>query len=432
MAYSNTTVQPGTGYLNGTQIGGVLGGLQQQQQGQQAQTAYSPGQGMAPYGQVGPGTNGGGNNLNSLPTQGLSSASQGANVGANLNTYQGVMAAENSGAVTNPFLQNMQAQTNGQGTFSVSGNAGALSGALSGASYNPETPSSNNGGPTINGPGSTSSYTSQGPMGGISGGSGGGGSGGSGGGLGGFTSGASPTGSNTTPALTPQQIAQSGANTLHPNPGSTTIPNVMASSPQSNTASSLYGASTAPTSGSGTLQMEAANPQTGLSQYDNSLANQVLNTPGAYQQSPGYQFAVQQAMQAANQQGASQGLLGSGALAKAETTQASGMAMQDYNNWWNQQSGLVSNYQNQLAGLAGGQTGGSAALATGQNLAGNTTTAGQNVSGLLANQGNTDASGMLNTGSAQSGNIMNSGNNQAQIDSTNSNTQIGAATSGLF
>ena len=123
--------------------------------------------------------------------------------------------------------------------------------------------------------------------------------------------------------------------------------------------------------------MQAGN--TGLSDYMTSLGNGtgqpgVVGAPqgaGMAQQSitdkfkasPGYQFALQQGLQSVSNQGAAQGLAGSGGQLKALDQYSQGLANQEYGN-----------YQNRLSGLAsmGQQTSGQAfqgSMATGQSLA---------------------------------------------------------------
>lgn len=61
-----------------------------------------------------------------------------------------------------------------------------------------------------------------------------------------------------------------------------------------------------------------------------------------FQQSPGYQFALQQGLQSVNRGNAAKGLTGSGAEQKQLMQYGQGLANQDYGN-----------YQNRLQGLAG-------------------------------------------------------------------------------
>lgn len=67
-----------------------------------------------------------------------------------------------------------------------------------------------------------------------------------------------------------------------------------------------------------------------------------LNNPGQYfETSPGYNFRLQQGLDAVGTNSAVSGLMRSGGAMKALNDYASGMASQEYGNWWNQQSGLA-------------------------------------------------------------------------------------------
>ncbi len=178
----------------------------------------------------------------------------------------------------------------------------------------------------------------------------------------------------------------------------------------------------------GVLQMQNANPQSALDQFHNSLGNQVLNDPNAYQQSPGYQYAMDQAMGQVQNAASAKGMLESGAVLKNMQTTASGLAQQDYGNWWNRQNQLYGDYQNRLQGLAGGPTGSADAMTAGANGAQATLQTGSNLGSLFGNQGSTGMGGIINTGAAQSGNMINAGQQQAQVNSANQATQLAGAT----
>lgn len=75
----------------------------------------------------------------------------------------------------------------------------------------------------------------------------------------------------------------------------------------------------------------------GLSQDPGARLNQI---GAGYHESPGYNFAVQQAMQAARNAAASQGLAGSPQHEQQSAQLASNLANQDYNNWLQQALGL--------------------------------------------------------------------------------------------
>lgn len=114
-----------------------------------------------------------------------------------------------------------------------------------------------------------------------------------------------------------------------------------------------------------------------LGNYQNQLG-QLTNNPGGfvnqigsgYQQSPGFQFALQQALRAAGNQQAAGGMSGTPAAQFQAEQVATGLANQDYYNWLQQalgaygkglegEQGLVQGGQ-----LAGSQLGG----ILGQNL----------------------------------------------------------------
>lgn len=102
---------------------------------------------------------------------------------------------------------------------------------------------------------------------------------------------------------------------------------------------------------------------------------QLIQDPGGvmggigagFQQSPGYQFAVDQARKASEQSAAAGGMVGSPQQQQeiAETT--TGLANQDYYNYMNKALGLYGQGLSGMGGLA--QTGYGAATGLGQNLA---------------------------------------------------------------
>ena len=197
----------------------------------------------------------------------------------------------------------------------------------------------------------------------------------------------------------------------------------------------LQGQQGAPLGQPGALQMQQANPQSALDQYKNTAGYQLLNAPGAYQQSPGYQYAMDQAMNQVQQQAAGRGMLESGAVLKNMQQTASGLAQQDYGNWWNRQNQLYSDYQNRLQGLAGGPTGSQDAMTANTNAAQANLQTGSNIGSLFGNQGTSGMGGIINTGAAQAGNMINAGQQQAQVNAANQSTQLAGATlsqQGLF
>lgn len=182
--------------------------------------------------------------------------------------------------------------------------------------------------------------------------------------------------------------------------------------------------------GAGQLQMQQASPQSAIGQYQNSAGYQLMNDPNSFQQSPGYQYAVDQALGQVQNQASARGLLESGAALRGMTDRAQGMASQEYGNWWNRQNQLYGDYQNRLAGLAGGDTGANNAFATGNNMATNAMNTGTNLGSLFGNQGTAGLGAISNAGAAQANTIMQAGNTQAQIGANNSATMLAGATIG--
>lgn len=106
---------------------------------------------------------------------------------------------------------------------------------------------------------------------------------------------------------------------------------------------------------------------------------QLTNNPGEflnnigsnYHQSPGFQFALQQALQGANHASAAGGMAGSPQNQQQNMGIATNLANQDYNNWLGQATGLFGeglNGQQNLAGM-GFQAGNSMAEQIAQALA---------------------------------------------------------------
>ena len=82
----------------------------------------------------------------------------------------------------------------------------------------------------------------------------------------------------------------------------------------------------------------------------------------AFQASPGYQYNVNQATDAAKSMAAASGQAGSPAVQQALAEQISGMAAQDYNNWMNNTLGLYNQ------GYGGLQNQSQMGLTAGSNL----------------------------------------------------------------
>lgn len=203
----------------------------------------------------------------------------------------------------------------------------------------------------------------------------------------------------------------------------------------------------APAEDAGNLDMIRATGQS-------VLANKYFQTPGyqllfgsgrqqmdprlsptqRYKQSPGYQYAVNEALRGVNRGSAARGLLESGRTQRDLLSTAKGLADQDYGNWWNQLSGNYENYQNRLANLASagmGQTGSQNILGVGQQNAQGSLATGQQVGGLLANQGQFGAGGMLSTGQAQGQNVMQAADINARTAQANAQNQTSMAGSAM-
>jgi hypothetical protein len=128
-------------------------------------------------------------------------------------------------------------------------------------------------------------------------------------------------------------------------------------------------------------------------------------------QTPGYQFTLNQGIKALNNQSSAQGLGQSGAQQKGLAQYATGLADQTYNQQYNNalQSfmtnyGISSDQYNRLAGLVGlGQN-----AAAGVGNAGIQT--GTNIGNLLTGAGNAQAAGQIGSANAISGGLQGLGN----------------------
>lgn len=87
--------------------------------------------------------------------------------------------------------------------------------------------------------------------------------------------------------------------------------------------------------------------KTAIGQIDNP--NTLMQN---YQQSPGYQWGLQQGENAVTTNSAMNGLLRSGGAAKALDTYATGAADQDFNNWFGQEESLANMGQNSATNVS--------------------------------------------------------------------------------
>ncbi len=108
---------------------------------------------------------------------------------------------------------------------------------------------------------------------------------------------------------------------------------------------------------------------------------------GAFQEGPGYQFALDQGLQALNRNAASRGMLASGNNTQDILKYSQGLANQEYGNWLDR----LGNFSQMGLGAAQGQTGRQGALAGldygyGQDQAGVYSNTANNISSLLKPQ----------------------------------------------
>jgi hypothetical protein len=128
------------------------------------------------------------------------------------------------------------------------------------------------------------------------------------------------------------------------------------------------------------------------------LGSMVPQVANGFQQSPGYQFQLDEAMRVNGNRLAGMGLTNSGQAQRESMRIAQGLAAQDYNNYWNRAAGIAGVGQasaGQGAGLGAqyGQTAGNvmqgvgSAYASGQTQAANALMGGaNNLAAYWANQ----------------------------------------------
>jgi hypothetical protein len=115
-----------------------------------------------------------------------------------------------------------------------------------------------------------------------------------------------------------------------------------------------------------------------------------LQDPNAFQASPGYAFTRAEGTRDIGNSFAARGGALSGNALRGLDAYNTGLASNEYNNWWNQQAGLAGVGQTSAQSLGG----------LGQNSA-------NNVSNLLGQQGNARASGIIDQTNAISGGLNN-------------------------
>jgi hypothetical protein len=144
------------------------------------------------------------------------------------------------------------------------------------------------------------------------------------------------------------------------------------------------------------------------------LAGVEANIGPSFQESPGYQFAVGEGINAIDRGASARGMLNSGARLRELSRYGTGMANQEYGN-----------YQNRLAALAGlGQT------ATGQGVA-----AGQNAASGIGNAamqgGAAQGNAYMQGGTAAGNAILQGGQAAAQGITGGTNAMFGGLNAGL-
>ncbi len=113
-----------------------------------------------------------------------------------------------------------------------------------------------------------------------------------------------------------------------------------------------------------------------------------------FEASPGYQFRMDQGLEAVQGSAASRHGLNSGATQMAMNDYAQNMASNEYGNWYGQKSGEYYNFLNGLTGMA--NSGQNAAAGMGAANA----TASQQVNQAYGNMGNAQAAGAIGVGNA--------------------------------
>ena len=391
-------------YLQGTQTGGLLQNLQQDQQQYPANTQYSPGSGMPLY-------------AAQTPESSIPSIPQGSYAGMHPDSYipgvglardqPGFMQAYQSGTLNTYSPQGTAAGATAPATqnsgFTEIGKQFYSDAARNAAIMNAPINRTTSGG-GVGGAGAAAQRPS-----------------------GGATSGSSLNASpGTVPNSTPQFSGSTGL-----------FPSGQPINYQAPQGQIQYGqpgsAQTVPQGGA--LQMQQSSPQNAIDQYQNTAGYQMRFGDQAaqnFQSDPGYQYAVDQAMEQVQQGASARGLLESGSALRGMSDRVQGMALQDYGNWWNRQNQSYTDYQNRLQGLAGGPTGADQAFQGGMQQGASSMQTGSNLASLFGNQGNAGFGGMTNTAAAQANSMNQAAATQAQIYSANQSTNLAGAIQGLF
>jgi hypothetical protein len=161
----------------------------------------------------------------------------------------------------------------------------------------------------------------------------------------------------------------------------------------------------------------------GLSQLQSALPSLTKNFSASdFTQDPGYQFNLNQGMEALDRSAGARGY--SGGTLKALTNYVQGTASNEYQNAYNRYTNNQNNTFSKLSGLANyGQSANSQGLSNSQSTASNI---GSNITGA----GNAQAAGTIGAANAQNaglGSIANAGLNYATLSSLQSPASTGSA-----
>jgi|SRR6185369_3954413 len=186
----------------------------------------------------------------------------------------------------------------------------------------------------------------------------------------------------------------------------------------------------------GILGLPGGNTSGPIGQLANRLNTPFSFNPSDLENTPGYQFTLQQALKAMNNQNSAQGLGLSGAQEKGLMQYATGLANQTYGDQYNRalqqftaNYGLASDQANRLAALAGlGQN-----AAAGVGNAGIQT--GSNIGNLMAGAANAQAAGQIGSANAINaglGSLSNSGMLYAMLRGNNPSVAAPSSSGGIY